>query len=69
MKFRDYYINLDADEKISLATRLRTSVSYLSQLAHGHRKAGAALLMQIETATDGAVLPRELRPDIFGEAA
>jgi len=69
MKFSDYYTSLDAEGKAALAARLRTSVPYLSQLAHGHRKAGAALLMQIEGATSGAVQPHDLRPDLAGAAA
>lgn len=69
MNFSDYYVRLSAADKRDLATKLGTSVPYLSQIAHGHRMAGAPLLAQIESATVGAVTARELRPDLFQEHA
>lgn len=38
VSFSDYWSGLDADGKRDLAQRLYSSVAYLSQLAHGHRK-------------------------------
>ena len=63
MDFKDYWAELPADDKKMLAERLDTSVAYLSQLAYGHRKAGARFLLQIESATDGIVKPSGLRSD------
>lgn len=63
MKYTDYYASLSAAEKRELAERLDTSVAYLSQLASGHRRAGASILLRIEAATDGQVSPQEMRSD------
>lgn len=64
MMFKDYFSSLSSDEKSSLASAMGTSVAYLSQIAHGHRKAGANLLLKIESATSGKVTPYDLRPDL-----
>lgn len=63
MKFKDYWCGLAPQEKLELAERLTTSNDYLSQLAYGHRKAGAKFLLAIESATNGKVKPNELRSD------
>ena len=63
MNFKTYYRNLTASEKSALASRLDTSLAYLSQLAYGHRKAGAKFLLRIEKATGGKVTPTGLRQD------
>lgn len=60
MDFRAYYLSLDRPGRERLAGALDTSLAYLSQLAHGHRAAGAKILLGIEEATAGAVTPREL---------
>lgn len=65
MKFSDFYGALTAVEKRSLATKLKTSVAYLSQLAHGHRLPGVRLLARIEWASGGRVTIKEMRPDIY----
>lgn len=38
--FRELWSSLSPDEKRSLAEKADTSVAYLSQVAHGHRRAG-----------------------------
>ncbi|MBI4695538.1 MAG: helix-turn-helix domain-containing protein [Gammaproteobacteria bacterium] len=48
-----------------MAEKLETSIAYLSQLAHGHRKPGARILARIESATGGQVTPADMRPDLF----
>ena len=63
MNFKTYYSSLTTGEKINLSKRLDTSVAYLSQLANGHRKAGAKILLKIESATFGNITPQMLRPD------
>lgn len=49
----------------SLAASIGTSKAYLSQLAHGHRKASPKMVIAIEIATEGAVSREDLRPDIY----
>jgi transcriptional regulator with XRE-family HTH domain len=38
ISFDDYWMSQTADQKRALAERLHTSVSYLSNLAHGQRR-------------------------------
>ncbi len=47
MTFQTYWERLDADEKRMLAAKAETSVAYLSQVAHGHRRAGAGLIERL----------------------
>lgn len=49
-----------------IAETAGVNVSYIHQIAMGHRKPGASLAISISTATRGAVSTKELRPDIFG---
>jgi DNA-binding transcriptional regulator YdaS (Cro superfamily) len=63
MRFLDYYKRLTTAERAAFAKRVGTSVAYLSQLAHGHRRPGGALTLAILRETHGAVAPRE---DSFG---
>lgn len=64
MKFKTFYKSLAAQDKKDLANRLGTSCAYLSQVANGHRMAGAKLLLKIAEATNSEVSPSDLRPDI-----
>jgi DNA-binding transcriptional regulator YdaS (Cro superfamily) len=64
MKFKTYFTNLSADGKKELAKSLGTSAPYLSQVAHGHRNAGAGILLRIEKATNGRIKPHDMRDDI-----
>jgi transcriptional regulator with XRE-family HTH domain len=63
-KFLKYYSTLTASQKRELASRAKTSVVYLSQIANGHRKAGAALISRL-TKADRNLTPAMLRPDLF----
>lgn len=69
MKFKTYYTALPPDGKRKLAERLGTSVPYLSQIAHGKRKAGPSLLLGIAAATGGKVTPHELRRDLASNSS
>lgn len=51
ISFTDYWSGLDAEAKRDLANRLYTSVPYLSQLAHGHRKPSRRLVDLASMAT------------------
>lgn len=47
MTFNRYYRQLSPEGKKRLATRVNTSVAYLSHLAHGHRSPGGELVLRI----------------------
>lgn len=59
-RFRTHYLSLSSEQKTQLAERLETSKAYLSQLAHGHRKAGRKVLLRIAEATDRKVMPEDM---------
>ncbi len=69
MKLKTYLSACTRQEKATLVEKLNTSLAYLSQLANGHRKAGASILLKIELATSGKVTPQDLRPDLYDTAA
>lgn len=46
--FKDYWTNLRKEEKEALANSMETSVNYLSQVAHGHKKPGRQFLALLE---------------------
>ncbi len=69
MDMKTYFSGLSSEEKKLLASRLKTSVAYLSQIANQHRSASHKLSRRIEFETDGNVTHQELRPDIFGDEA
>jgi DNA-binding transcriptional regulator YdaS (Cro superfamily) len=66
MDIKSYIEPMTADEKLEFADKAKTSVAYISQLIHGHRKAGLKTAHAIELASGGAVTRFDLRPDIFG---
>jgi len=66
--FRNFYEALTSDERMDLAERADTSVAYLSQIAHGHRKAGASFSARLKSA-DNRITDAMLRPDLYGAAA
>lgn len=71
MTWPTYYETLTAEQRAHLAAAANTSVPYLSQLAHSHRRASIRMARAIEAATNGAVTLRDLRPDLaelFGAA-
>lgn len=61
-KFTKYWQKLKPENKQVLADDLSTSVAYLSQIANGHRNAGASILLTIESATSGEIKPEDIRP-------
>jgi len=48
--FDTYFSGLSAQEKKNLASNADTSVAYLSQVASGHRNAGASLIRRLMAA-------------------
>lgn len=62
MTFKELWLELDSQAKANLAARAQTSVPYLSQVAHGHRKAGAALIERLLRA-DNRITFLMMRPE------
>lgn len=50
LDFKEFWTSLKADEKRRLAESAKTTVPYLSQVAHGHRKAGADVIGRLMAA-------------------
>lgn len=65
MNLKSYLKTLDEKGVKTLADALQTTPAYLQQLAYGHRKAGAPILLRIEVATNNLVSQQELRPDLY----
>lgn len=65
MNLKFYLSSLSAAQRKALASGCKTSVAYLSQIAHGHRKCSVPLAIAIERSTDGAVPVEELLPDLI----
>lgn len=59
------YINEERGNATRLALSLEIPLTYLSQMATGDRSVSPEKAFAIETATDGKVTRRELRPDDF----
>jgi DNA-binding transcriptional regulator YdaS (Cro superfamily) len=64
MNFKTYWTSLDGAAKRSLAHSLNTSLAFLSQIAHGHRRCREALAIAIERESAGVVTVEEMRPDV-----
>ena len=62
MKLNEY-ISVERGNAARLATALGVGISYVSQLASGHRAVSPARAVQIETFTNGVVSRKELRDD------
>ncbi|EGR4408052.1 helix-turn-helix domain-containing protein [Vibrio fluvialis] len=63
--YADYWRQLDANQRETLASQLNTNEDYLRQVLYGYRKAGAKLAKQIHELTKGKVNKEQLRPDYF----
>lgn len=57
------YIEAERGNAARLSAALGVGISYISQLASGHRTASPARAVQIEVLTQAQVSRRELRPD------
>jgi len=64
MNFKAYYTKLSRQQKHALAVECKTSNAFLSQIAHGHRRCGESLAIQIEKNTRRLVSCEDLRPDV-----
>lgn len=63
MDFKTFWVSLKADEKTALAKDAETSVAYLSQVAHGHRNAGADVIERLMKA-DSRISFSMMRPGV-----
>ena len=61
MNFKSHWSSLTPAQKETLAKNATTSVAYLSQVANGHRNAGADLIDRLLVA-DSNITYRMMRP-------
>lgn len=64
--FKGFFSSLDPEQKRELAEKAGTSVAYLSQLANGHRRAGADAIVRLCRA-DSRITFEMLRPEMLEE--
>ena len=64
MNLLDYLKSLTNEQQAAFAAQCQTSAGQLKQVAYGHRRASAALAINVERASDGVVRCEDLRPDI-----
>lgn len=75
MDCRTFLKSTTPAERERVATRARTTVAYLKQIAGGHSRPSADMAVRLETASDGRMTREELLPEFFvrdradGEAA
>ena len=67
MELKEYMKRMTPGERADFAKRANTSVVYISQISHGHRRAGIKTIKAIEDASGGKVTAKDLRPDIYGK--
>lgn len=65
MNLKTYIETYGTDAARKVAKAAGTNYAYLSQVAHGHRKAGALLTQKISQSTGNIVQLHEIRPDIY----
>lgn len=64
MTLHEYLKPMTRDEIQALAERCKTSAGQLKQVAYGNRRPSAALSIDLDRETQGAVTCEELRPDL-----
>ena len=62
---REWYLQLTAPERRALLNEVGITGSYIMQIYGGHSAAGIAVAESIESASDGVIKVRYLRPDLF----
>lgn len=68
INFKEYFIGLTVDEKKVLAKDADTSTAYLSQIAYGHRNAGAKPIEALVKSGRKDVV-KMLRPGLYSAVA
>jgi hypothetical protein len=67
--FRDYWVSRTKEQKDELARKCGLkSQSALSQIAHGHSRAGAVMIAKLER-IDKRFTAEFLRPDLYHDMA
>lgn len=64
MDLLEFIKPLTREELASFAARCKTSAGQIKQVAYGHRRASAALAIDIDRETGSSVTCEQLRPDI-----
>lgn len=64
MELREFLKRLDKAARKQFAHKCDTSVGHLNQVAHGFRRAGESLAINIDRESGGRVPCEELRPDV-----
>lgn len=66
MTLRDFMKTLTREQKEAFAMRCKTKLSYLQQIAGGHRKASGPLARRMIIESGFMISPQSIRDDIFG---
>ena len=66
MTLQEYFSTEPRGAKIEMARHLGISVEWMSKMISGKAVISAALALKVEQATQGLVLRKDLRPDLFG---
>ena len=67
MELKEYFKEEPKGAINEMAEFLKVTPTWLSLIIHGHRKPSPKLAVSIEKATQGLVLRKDLRPDLFLE--
>lgn len=61
---RDYINGLSTDEQLDFAARAGTTIGFLRKAISVKQKLGEGICIRLVKASDGALLPEDLRPDV-----
>ena len=67
MDLKEYFSTEPGGAIKEMAMWLGVTPTWMSLVIHGHRKPSPKLAIMIEKATQGLILRKDLRPDIFLE--
>ena len=67
MNLQEYFKEEPKGSINEMAVFLGVTPTWMSLIIHGHRKPSPKLAIMIEKATQGLILRKDLRPDIFLE--
>lgn len=61
---RDYINGLSTDEQLDFAARAGTTIGFLRKAISIKQKLGEGICIRLVRASDGALAPEDLRPDV-----
>jgi DNA-binding transcriptional regulator YdaS (Cro superfamily) len=64
---KQFWQSMSPEDRETVAAKAGTTTEYLRQVLACGRRCGASLAKNIESATDGTVSRKVLRPDIFAD--